>query len=152
MPVLLPGKSHGRRSLVGYSPWGCKESDMTEQVHFTSQCDSLIIAMMKEVKQSKHYWEWSRGRQARVLWSRWMSLRRWNLYLLLSLGNPLQYSCLENPMDGGAWWATVHGSRESLKINLTADIENRLVNTVGEGDSGMGWESSVGIYTPPCVK
>ena len=23
--------------------------------------------------------------------------------------NPLQYSCLENPMDGGAWWATVHG-------------------------------------------
>jgi len=26
-------------------------------------------------------------------------------------GNPLQYSCLENPMDGGAWWATVHGDR-----------------------------------------
>ena len=26
-------------------------------------------------------------------------------------GNPLQYSCLENPMDGGAWWATVHGSQ-----------------------------------------
>ena len=24
-------------------------------------------------------------------------------------GNPSQYSCLENPMDGGAWWATVHG-------------------------------------------
>ena len=24
-------------------------------------------------------------------------------------GKPLQYSCLENPMDGGAWWATVHG-------------------------------------------
>ena len=29
-PVLLPGKSHGRRSLVGYSPWGRKESDTTE--------------------------------------------------------------------------------------------------------------------------
>ena len=29
-PVLLPGKSHGRRSLVGCSPWGGKESDMTE--------------------------------------------------------------------------------------------------------------------------
>ena len=28
-PVFLPGKSHGQRSLVGYSPWGCKESDMT---------------------------------------------------------------------------------------------------------------------------
>ena len=28
--VFLPGKSHGQRSLVGYSPWGCKKSDMTE--------------------------------------------------------------------------------------------------------------------------
>ena len=28
-------------------------------------------------------------------------------------GNPLQYSCLENPMDGGAWWATVHGISKS---------------------------------------
>ena len=27
--------------------------------------------------------------------------------------NPLQYSCLENPMEGGAWWATVHGVAES---------------------------------------
>ena len=35
-PVLLPGKSHGPRSLVGYSPWGRKESDTTEQLHFTS--------------------------------------------------------------------------------------------------------------------
>ena len=33
-PVLLPGKSHGRRSLVGCSPWGRKESDTTEQIHF----------------------------------------------------------------------------------------------------------------------
>ena len=30
-----------------------------------------------------------------------------------SLGNPLQYSCLENPMDGGAWWAPVHGVAKS---------------------------------------
>ena len=33
-PVLLPGKSHRRRSLVGCSPWGYKESDKTEQLHF----------------------------------------------------------------------------------------------------------------------
>ena len=32
--VFLPGKSHGRRSLVGYSPWGRKESDMTERLRF----------------------------------------------------------------------------------------------------------------------
>ena len=35
-PVFLPGESHGWRSLVGYSPWGRKELDMTEQFHFTS--------------------------------------------------------------------------------------------------------------------
>ena len=33
-PVLLPRKSHGRRSLVGYSPWGRKELDTTERLHF----------------------------------------------------------------------------------------------------------------------
>ena len=33
-PVLLPGKSHGWRSLVGCSPWGCYESDATERLHF----------------------------------------------------------------------------------------------------------------------
>ena len=33
-PALLPGKSHGWRSLIGYSPWGCKESDTTERLHF----------------------------------------------------------------------------------------------------------------------
>ena len=33
-PVLLPGKSHGQRILVGYSPWCCKESETTEQLHF----------------------------------------------------------------------------------------------------------------------
>ena len=33
-PVLLPGKSHGQRSLVGCSPWSRQESDMTERLHF----------------------------------------------------------------------------------------------------------------------
>ena len=33
-PVLLPGKSHGRRSLVGCSPWGREKSDTTERLHF----------------------------------------------------------------------------------------------------------------------
>ena len=39
-PVPLPGKSHGRRSLVGYSPWGHEELDMTEQLylHFSLSC------------------------------------------------------------------------------------------------------------------
>ena len=77
-PVLLPGKSHGWRSLVGCSPWGHKESDTTERLHF-----DFSLSCIGE----------------------------WN-------GNPLQYSCLENPRDGGAWWAAVYGvtqSRTQLK-------------------------------------
>ena len=77
-PVLFPGKSHGWRSLVGCSPWGHEESDVTEQLHF-----HFSLSCIGEGN-----------------------------------GNPLQYSCLENPRDWGAWWAAVYGvaqSRTQLK-------------------------------------
>ena len=72
-PVLLPGKSHGRRSLVGCSPWGHTESDTIERLdfHFSLSC---------------------------------IGERN---------GNSLQCSCLENPRDGGAWWAAVYGVAQS---------------------------------------
>ena len=50
-PVLLPGKSHGQRSLAGYSPWGRKELDMTDLLTLTTavvQFCYKIPAMMKE--------------------------------------------------------------------------------------------------------
>ena len=72
-PVLLPGKSHGWRSLVGCSPWGCEESDRTERLHF-----HFSLSCIGEGN-----------------------------------GNPLQCSCLENPRDGGAWWAAVYGVAQS---------------------------------------
>ena len=39
LPVFSPGKSHGRRSLTDYSPWGRKEPDMTEQLHYQKGSD-----------------------------------------------------------------------------------------------------------------
>ena len=72
-PVLLPGKSHGQRSLVGCSPWGHEESDTTERLHF-----HFSLSCIGEGN-----------------------------------GNPLQCSCLENPRDGGAWWAAVYGVAQS---------------------------------------
>ena len=72
-PVLLPGKSHGRRSLVGCSPWGREESDMTEWLHF-----HLSLPCIGEGN-----------------------------------GNLLQCPCLENPRDGGAWWAAIYGVAQS---------------------------------------
>ena len=59
-PVLLPGKSHGWRSLVGCSPWGRQESGTTERLHF-----DFSLSCIGEGN-----------------------------------GNPLQYSCLENPRNG----------------------------------------------------
>ena len=77
-PVFLPGKSHGRRSLVGCSPWGREESDTIKWLHF-----HFSLSCIGEGN-----------------------------------GNSLQCSCLENPRDGGAWWAAVYGvarSRTRLK-------------------------------------
>ena len=88
-PVLLPGKSHGRRSLVGCSTCSRKESDTTEHTFFLS----------KEMCPAGD------ARTSSWAGAKWNSL----IYLpTLSLltgegdGTPLQYSCLENPMDGGA--------------------------------------------------
>ena len=39
IPVFLSGEFHGQRSLVGFSPWGCKESDMTERLTHTQNLE-----------------------------------------------------------------------------------------------------------------
>ena len=69
----LAWKIHGRRSLVGCSPCGREESDMTERLH----CHFLLSCIGE------------------------------------GNGNPLQCSCLENPRDGGAWWAAIYGVAQS---------------------------------------
>ena len=45
-PVLLSGESHGGRSLVGYSPRGCKELDMTEQLHLNGSRRTPQVALV----------------------------------------------------------------------------------------------------------
>ena len=46
-------------------------------------------------------------------------------------GNPLQYSCLENPMDRGAWWPTVHGVTDSDTTEVTEHALTGNINTEG---------------------
>ena len=49
-------------------------------------------------------------------------------------GNPLQYSCLENPMDGGAWWAAVHGVANS-QTQMTEQLHFHFSHScIGEGN------------------
>ena len=47
LPVLFPGKSHGQRSLVGYSPWGRKESDTTEWLHLYTWQSSCVFSLLE---------------------------------------------------------------------------------------------------------
>ena len=42
IPVFLPGDPHGQRSLVGYSPWGPRESDTPEHAHVPGACNTQV--------------------------------------------------------------------------------------------------------------
>ena len=63
-PVLLPGKSHGWRSLMGCSPWGCEESDITEQLpfHFLLSCigegngNPLQCSCLENPRDGRAWW------------------------------------------------------------------------------------------------
>ena len=61
-PVLLPGKSHGWRSLVGFSPWGRKESDTTERLpfHFSLSCvgngNPLQCSCLENSRDGRAWW------------------------------------------------------------------------------------------------
>ena len=69
-PISLPGKSHGRRILVGHSPWGCKESGATEQLTLTY----LLKQKKSEYKDPGSgrnlAYSWN-GRNASVAWGQW---------------------------------------------------------------------------------
>ena len=49
----MPGKSHGQRSLIGYSPWGLEESDMTERLHFTFRYVNNTTLMAEREEELK---------------------------------------------------------------------------------------------------
>ena len=103
-PVLLPGKSHGRKSLVGCSPLGHEESDTTERHHF-------------------HF-----------------SLS----YIGEGNGNPLQCSCLENPRDGRAWWATIYGVAQS-RTRLKRLTSSSSILTLERPKTTCPWLSVHGV-------
>ena len=86
----LAGKIPWMEDLVGCSPWGHKESDTTERLHF-----HFSLSCIGEGN-----------------------------------GNPLQHTCLENPRDGGAWWAAIYGVAQSqtrLKQLSSSTSSSRLI-------------------------
>ena len=96
-PLFLPGESQGQRSLVGCRLWGCTELDTTEA---TQQQQQHI---------GRDFPGGSEGKESACNAGDMGSIPRSGRSPGEGHGNPFQYSCLENPMDRGAWWATVHG-------------------------------------------
>ena len=100
-PVFLHGESHGPRSLVGYSPWGRKESDFTLMVLNTI----YMLMNPKFISLFQIYTSFPGGSDGKA-----SACNSGDLGSIPGLrrspgegnGNPLQYSCLENPMDRGA--------------------------------------------------
>ena len=60
-------------------------------------------------------------------------------------GTPLQYSCLENPRDGGAWWAAVHGVAQS-RTRLKRLSSSSSGKGQGKGREGEGWQKAHGLW------
>ena len=83
-PVFLLEEFHGQRSLAGYSSRGCKESDTSEWLTNRPEMSKYLIEVVLVVKNPP-----------------------------ANAGNTWQYSCLQNPMDKGAWWVVVHSVTKS---------------------------------------
>ena len=191
-PVFLPGEFHGQRSLMGYSPWGCKEPDMTEWITL-SKCIAIYLlghvchGFSRTFTQSRtetgekrtgqklekndiaqgHDTGWLEANRSKMssltgglepqytitvtcahtqdtykyveIWGQVFNkyVEVWGipgcsdakesahnagdlgsvpgLGRFLGEGNvyPLQYSCLQNPMDRGYWQAVIHGVAKS---------------------------------------
>ena len=96
-PGLLSGKSHGQRSLVGYSPWGRKESDKTERLHSLTH---VHMGPPRWCSGKEPAWQYRRHRRHGFdswVWKISLS-RKWQPTLVF----------LPQKLTEAAWWATVH--------------------------------------------
>ena len=100
IPVFLPGKFHGQRTLRGYSPWSHKELDMTEWLNnfLLGFLGWVVVKNLPANAGDKK----DPGLMAES-----------ERFPGIGNGNPFQYSCLENSIDRGVWWSSIHGVTNS---------------------------------------
>ena len=96
---------HRQRSPAGYSPWGLKELDIVEQLSIAQH--KLLLQAFQVVLVVKNPPANAGDIRDTDL------IPGWGRSPGEGNGTPLQYTRLENPMDGGAWQAAVHGVTES---------------------------------------
>ena len=122
IPVLWP--PHAKSSLVGKNSdagrdWGQEEKGTTEVEvagwhHWLDGRESEWTSGVGVGQGGLACCDsWGRKELDMTEQLNWTELN-WRLE---GTGNPLQYSCLENPMDRGAWWATVHGSQSPTQLS-----------------------------------
>ena len=132
----LWGDSEGQGSLACCSPWGYKELDTTQQLNNKNNNKRTKIKLWRAASLSggsgkefialpfpaprdhpRRLPRWLSGKEIHLPMQEIQEIGFWSLSWETSSGegngNALQYSCLENPMDRGAWWATVHGVTKS---------------------------------------
>ena len=102
-PILLTRKSHGQRNLAGYSPWGTKSQTRLREVALMVENPPANAGDLRDTGLIPGL-ERSPGGGGH--------------------GNPFPYSCLENSMDRGAWWALVH---EVAELDMTKVTEHKCM-------------------------
>ena len=98
-PVFLPGESHGQRSLVGYSPWGRKESDTTERLTL------LLLSTLQRTKSFYPTWKIDITQKVHI-WPCGLLTRNNNIYWKQSFVLPLHIhlSLQKDPSLGDGGW------------------------------------------------
>ena len=116
------GVGDGQGGLACCSSWGCKESDTTERLNWTEQicylwkgfpCGSVVKKPLADVRHMDPISELGRSPEERN-------------------NNPLRYFCLRNPMDRGAWWATVHGVTKRVRCDLANKQQHYIWKLLGD--------------------
>ena len=103
-PVLLPGKSHGWRSLVGCSPWGRSEVDTTERlhVHFSLSCtgegdgNPLQCSCLENPRDWGAWWAVISGVAQSRTWLKWLSSMSTSIWVWREFTIEIYFSTIDN--------------------------------------------------------
>ena len=112
-PVFWPGEFHGQRSLAGYSPWGCKELDRTEQLSLSLDLHPLGASGQEPTCR--------RQRDAGSIPESGISPGGGH-------GNPLQYSCLEKSMERSLVGYSPWGCRSWTRLKRLSMHTHTILN------------------------
>ena len=128
-----PGVGDGQGSLACCSPWGRKESGMSNWTELNWWANEGFPRGTSGKESNCQC-----RRHKRLGFNPWVGKISWRRY-----GNPLQHSCLENPLDRGAWWATVHGLEKSPTGLSNSVRMHKLMSCANSGVKPELWRAEL---------